>query len=73
MTALRTNTATLVSMLPTDRVSGPIPLLWSRCCRLDRVSGHAFSHPPDIVGGLVDNRLRRVSAAAEIYKHIFCM
>ena len=31
----------------------------------DRVSGHAFSHPPDIVGGLVDNRLRRVSAAAE--------
>ena len=40
--ALRTGTAALVSMLPTDRVSGTIPRLWSTL-PTDRVSGHAFS------------------------------
>ena len=73
--------------MPTDRVSGTIPLLWSTL-PTDRVSGHdttalddaadltaqSVAHQsPDIVGGLVRNRMRRVSATAEIYKHIFCM
>ena len=39
MTALRTNTAALVTMPPTDSASGPAPLLWMML-PTDRVSGH---------------------------------